>query len=158
MNPKTIMNPIFRIAALAAFALPLGAGLATAEDVDFEKDVLPVLETKCMNCHRAEYKIEKRGRLRKMKPKGDLRMDTPEHIVKAGESEKPGITPGKPDESEILARVLLEEDHDDFMPTKGDPMTKKEVELLKKWIEQGAKFGKWKGSEFTPEGEKVTKK
>ena len=161
MNPKTIMNPIIRVFAMISVALPMGPGIVSAEDadspaVDFEKDLLPVLEKKCMGCHRAKYKDPKRGRLKK--PKGDLRMDTPELIVKAGESEKPAITPGKPDESEALARVLLEEDHDDFMPPKGEPLTKEEVELLKKWIESGAKFGGWKGTEFTPEGEKVEKK
>lgn len=106
-----------------------------------------------MSCHRETYKDPERGRTRK--PKGDLRMDTPEEILKAGESEKVAVTPGKPDESEALARVLLPEDSDDFMPPKGDPLTKEEVELLRKWIGEGAKFGAWKGTKFTPEGEKV---
>lgn len=136
----------------------VGASLATvtplyAEDIDFEKQVLPVLEKKCMSCHREAYTDPAKGRLRK--PKGDLRMDMPEDIVKAGESEKPAIFAGEPDKSEALARVLLPEDSDDFMPSKGDPLTKDEIEALKSWIQQGAKFGKWKGSKFTPEGEKV---
>jgi hypothetical protein len=155
MNRKTVKNPIYRVFAAVSIALPMGAGLATAQDVDFEKNLLPVLEMKCMKCHRATYKDPKTGRTKK--PKGDLRLDTPKLMVKGGESEKPAITPGKPDKSEALARVTLEEDHDDFMPSKGDALTKKEVELLKKWIEGGAKVGKWKGTEFQPDGKKVEK-
>lgn len=147
MNRKSLLH----IVIMAAAAAPLSS--LSAEDLNFEKDVLPTLEKKCMSCHRETYTDPKRGR--KKKPKGDLRMDTPEHIVKAGESEKPAITAGKPDESEVLARVLLPEDSDEFMPPKGDPLTKEEVEILKKWIEEGAKFGEWKGTKFTPEGEKV---
>ncbi|MCB1096592.1 MAG: hypothetical protein KDN22_13530 [Verrucomicrobiae bacterium] len=147
MNRKSLVQLVVVASSLSTVA-PL-----SAEDVSFEKEVLPVLEKKCMECHREAYTDPKRGRLKK--PKGDLRMDGPEHIVKAGESEKPAITAGKPDESEALARVLLPEDSDDFMPPKGDALTKEEVELLKKWIEQGAKFGEWKGTKFSPEGEKV---
>ena len=146
-----IHSSIVRIAGIAAVAV--GCSQASADEIDFEKQVLPVLETKCMSCHREAYKDPKRGRLKK--PKGDYRMDGPEHIVKAGESEKVGVTAGDADKSEALARVLLDEDHDDFMPPKGDPLTKEEVALLKSWIEAGAKFGAWKGTKFTPEGEKV---
>ena len=41
------------------------------------------------------------------------------------------------------------------MPPKGDPLTKDEIEALKSWIQQGAKFGDWKGTKFTPAGEKL---
>ena len=147
MNRKSLVQ----VLAVAAAAAPFSR--VEAEDVNFEKELLPVLEKKCMGCHREAYKDPKRGRTKK--PKGDLRMDTPEHMVKAGESEKVALTAGEVDKSEIYARVTLSEDSDDFMPPKGDPLTKDEVALLKKWIEGGAKFGAWKGTKFTPEGDKV---
>ncbi|MGK0189337.1 MAG: putative membrane protein [Verrucomicrobiales bacterium] len=145
-------SPFFAAIA-AATVVPMSP--LSAENVNFENDILPVLEKKCMACHRETYTDPKRGR--KKKPKGDLRMDSPENMVKAGESEKPAITAKKPDDSEALARVLLPEDSDDFMPPKGDALTKEEVNLLKKWIEEGAEFGEWKGTKFTPEGEKIEK-
>ena len=101
---------------------------------DFRKDVLPILQESCINCHAAPYK--KGSRLRK--PKGDYRVDTRENILKAGESEEPGIVPGNSAKSEAYKRVILSEDHDDIMPAKGDPLTPAQQKILKDWIDAGA--------------------
>jgi hypothetical protein len=57
---------------------------------------------------------------------------------------KPVIVAGKPDESSFYKLVTLDPEDDDVMPSKGDPLTKAEQELLKNWILQGAKFGGFK--------------
>ena len=101
---------------------------------DFRKDVLPILQESCINCHAAPYK--KGSRLRK--PKGDYRVDTRENILKAGESEEPGIVPGNSAKSEVYKRVILPEDHDDIMPPKGDPLTPAQQKVIKDWIDAGA--------------------
>jgi hypothetical protein len=118
-----------------------------AEDVSFEKDILPVWKDRCMECHRAPYTDEKTGRIKK--PKGDYRMDTPELAVKGGESEKTAIVPGKSAESHMITSITLPADDDDIMPPKGDPLTPAQIEAFKKWIDAGANFGEWKGE---PEG------
>lgn len=130
------------------------AGVQAADEgkVNFEKDVYPFIKASCVECHRAPY--EKNGRIRK--PKSDLRFDAAFGIVKGGDL---GVivVPGKPEESPMLQRTLLDPDHDDFMPssTLYDPLTKEQQEILKKWIEQGADFGGWKGNEEgKPEGAK----
>lgn len=48
----------------------------------------------------------------------------------------------------MFERVTLPPDEDDFMPPKGkaDPLTPEEVDLLKRWIDEGADFGDWRGS------------
>ncbi len=124
MNKKAIVS-------ILAVGLS-GLGLNAAPD--FRKDVLPILQGQCIECHGEPYL--KRGRLRK--PKGDYRMDTREYAVKAGDSEVPGIVPGKPEESEAIKRVSLPEDHDDVMPPKGDPLTAGQIKVLKDWIKAGA--------------------
>jgi hypothetical protein len=99
--------------------------LARAEDkIDFAKSIQPILEKRCVECHSEK------------KTKGDLRLDTKAELAK---SEK-AIVAGKADESEIIKRISLPAGHDDIMPPKGDPLTKEQIELLKKWINEGASF------------------
>lgn len=118
------------------------AGLAAAKaEVDFEKQVLPLFEKACIECHKAPF--EEDGRLKK--PKAGLRLDAAWAIMAGGENGKV-VEPGKPEDSELHVRVTLPEDDDDFMPPKGDPWTKEEVELVGLWIKEGAKFGSWEGN------------
>ena len=99
--------------------------LARAEDkIDFAKSIQPILEKRCVECHSEK------------KTKGDLRLDSKAELAKA---EKVVIA-GKADESELIKRVSLPAGHDDIMPPKGDPLTKEEIELLKKWITEGANY------------------
>ena len=107
------------------------------EKVDFGKDIWPILESRCIQCHKAPYK-NKRGRTKK--PKAGLRLDSPEHIMK-GSKEGAVVVPGKPEESSLYTLVILPADDLDIMPQEGDPLTKEQTELIKNWIEQGAKFG-----------------
>lgn len=97
------------------------------ERVVFTDFVLPVLEAKCTECHN-ENKI-----------KGKLRMDTYEMLIAGADgSDFETLIPGNPDESEMLVRVTLEEDHDEFMPPKGDALTPEETAMLAWWVKTGA--------------------
>lgn len=128
------------------------AGLAISNaEVDFEKQILPLLDKACIECHKAPY--EEDGRLKK--PKAGLRFDAKWAIEMGGDNGSV-LEPGKPESSEMHVRVTLPEDDDDFMPPKGDPWTKEEVELVALWIKEGAKFGSWEGNlEGKPEEKKV---
>jgi hypothetical protein len=99
-----------------------GAVQANAAKIDFVKQIQPILKESCYECHGAKKK------------KGGLRVDTKEFAFE----EDYMIVPGKPDESELYARVVLPADHDDIMPPKGDPLPKKQQDLLKQWIMEGA--------------------
>lgn len=121
--------------------------------VNFAKDVYPFLENSCVSCHKAPY--IKEGRTRPTKPKAGLRFDAAFGYVLGGDSGAV-IVPGKPEESPILQRTLLDEDHDDFMPPKGDVLTEEQKKTLEAWIKEGADFGDWKGNEEgKPDGAKV---
>lgn len=117
-------------------------GLLRAE-VSFEKEILPVLEAKCMECHKAPY--EKDGKT--VKPKAGLRLDAA-WAIHAGSEDGAVVKAGAPSDSPMYVRTTLPVEDDDVMPPKGkaEPLTAAETELMKKWIEEGAKFGEWRGN------------
>jgi Protein of unknown function (DUF1549)/Protein of unknown function (DUF1553)/Planctomycete cytochrome C len=95
--------------------------------VSFEKDVLPLLQAKCFSCHD--------GR----KQKGDLRLDVRSRALVGGESKKPSIVAGKPEASELYARVITD-DEDLQMPPGGEKLPAAQAAKLKAWIAAGAKW------------------
>jgi hypothetical protein len=104
-------------------SLALSLLLARADDkVDFAKSIQPILESRCIECHSEK------------KTKGDLRLDSKAEALKAEKV----LVPGKADESHLIERVSLPAGHDDIMPPKGDPLTKEQIEVLKKWVNEGA--------------------
>ncbi|MFT5128138.1 MAG: hypothetical protein ACI8W8_001747 [Rhodothermales bacterium] len=131
---------------ISTIALALLTPLASFAEIDFAKQVWPIVQESCYNCHREAYKDPKTGRLKK--PKGGVRVDTAEWIMKGyenddGEWEKT-VHLGKPDESTFFTLTTLDEDDDDIMPAKGDPLTKEQQAIIRQWIQEGAKFGDWK--------------
>tara|TARA_Y100000589_G_scaffold169189_1_gene160877 strand:+ start:101 stop:1348 length:1248 start_codon:yes stop_codon:yes gene_type:complete len=106
-----------------ALIMTLGAlGLnGLRAEVDFAKSVQSVFEARCIDCHGSK------------KQKGDLRLDS----LKAAASV---IEPGKSGESELFKRIILPADHEDIMPPKGDPLSKEQIDGIKAWIDEGAKW------------------
>jgi uncharacterized membrane protein len=147
---KRSITPVF--AAIVTASL-IHTPAQAEEPVDFVTAILPVFEAKCMDCHRAPYENPRTGRI--TRPKGSLRMDTVEELMKGGD-EGMSIVKGKPDESLAVTRVMLPEHDDDHMPPEGnEPLTDEEKAALRLWIEQGADFGEWTESKFDPEGNKI---
>jgi len=102
---------------------------AAVAAVVFAKDVQPLLEKSCIECHGPK------------KAKGRLRLDTREAALAGGKSGKPSITPGKPEESELLRRVKLPRDDDEAMPAGDGPgLTPAEIAVVEKWIAAGANW------------------
>lgn len=99
-------------------------------DIDFYRDVYPVLKADCISCHN------------KTTTKGKLNMESPELIKKGGES-GPGLVAGKSAES-LIVQAAAHTDPDLAMPPKNNKagavdLTPAELDLLKAWIDQGAK-------------------
>ena len=92
----------------------------------FDKDILPIIQKRCTECHGKE------------KQKGKLRMDSFAELMKGADGE-PIFVAGKPVESEIHKRILLPDSDDDRMPPKGNRVSQPVTDLIKRWIEQGAK-------------------
>jgi hypothetical protein len=97
------------------------------EKVDFNRDILPILSTSCFQCHGPDQNARK----------ADLRLDDREISV----GKKRSIIPGKPGQSELIAR-LESDDADERMPPPkaGEKLSKQRIALLRSWIEQGAEY------------------
>ena len=116
---------------IASFALVLAASLQ-AEDATalFVRRVWPLFQEKCLACHgNDEQKI-----------KGGFDLRTLASTLKGGESEKPSIVPGKPEESPLyLASTRQHEDDWDPMPPKdADKLYTEQLNWIKDWIAGGA--------------------
>ncbi len=134
------------IAALAA----LGLTASVHAEINFESQILPILKSECIDCHRAPY--EENGQ--KKQPKGGLRLDG-RLAIEQGGSSGDVIVPGDPEGSLLYELIALPENHDDIMPPKGGPLTKNQILAIGMWIKEGANFGNWKGNE---EGVSLTKR
>jgi len=112
------------------FFLPLGIlpwmGSVVAGEIDFNRQIRPILSQNCFACHGLD------------EPKSDLRLDFAEFAYEGGKSGLPGIVPGKPEESEIIARITAH--GDDRMPAKGNALSAEQVSLLKQWIGEGGRY------------------
>jgi uncharacterized protein DUF1553/uncharacterized protein DUF1549/cytochrome c len=120
---------------LAPFALVLvwlpSTGEQSAEQVDFQRQIRPILSENCFTCHGPDDGSRK----------AKLRLDVREDALKGGVSGEPAIVPYKPYAS-VLLRRITSADANEVMPP---PKTKKklsaqQVELLRKWIETGADY------------------
>jgi len=102
--------------------LSLAPSTARGEDELFRKHVAPILATRCVGCHHAGD------------AKGDLDLTRQVGLIAGGES-GPAIVVGEPSESVLLDMVAGD---DPEMPKNGDPLTAKQVAVLRKWIQMGA--------------------
>ena len=104
-----------------------------SERIDFNNQIKSLLSNRCIACHGPDEENREAG----------LRLDTFDGATRdlGGYS---AIVPGDPGESEIMFRIILEEDDDELMPPKGkgDRLTQDEVALVTKWIKQGAEYDK----------------
>jgi hypothetical protein len=111
-----------------AAALPAFAQNTDAE-ILFVRRIAPLFYEKCLACHgKDEAKI-----------KGGLDMRTLASILKGGDSEKPGVVAGKPEESPMYLAVTRKHDDWEAMPPKeADKLFEKQVSWIKEWILGGA--------------------
>ncbi len=109
-----------------SFSSALAAGT-----IDFSRDIQPILSDKCYFCHGPDAKERK----------GDLRLDV-EKEAKAVKDGVAAILPGKSDKSSLIERILST-DPDEVMPTPKShrTLTEAQKQLLKQWIDEGAKWG-----------------
>jgi mono/diheme cytochrome c family protein len=106
---------------------------STKADVTYATDIQPIFEKSCYPCHGPKTP----------KPKGKLRVDTLEAVLKGGE-DGAAVVPKDIANSPLLANVAHLGDADDFMPPPKnrahlEPLTPEQVGLIRAWIEQGAK-------------------
>lgn len=110
--------------------LLVGASHA-APSADFQREIEPIVAEHCAQCHGVDEAERKSG----------LRLDVRESALKGGESGMPAVVPGKPEQSELVRRVASA-DPDEKMPPPdfNKPLSAKEIETLKQWVAEGAKY------------------
>lgn len=141
-TPRASAGVRLPVTAIALFAMFVSASVARAADpIDFERDVLPIFEARCFECHSAP-KRDDRGRMGR--PKGNLRLDGAGFIRQAMREMK-AIVPNQPDASLILEVVRLPGDDPDALPPKADRLTSSQIATIERWIREGATFGQWTG-------------
>jgi len=104
-----------------------------AQGIDFRKQIQPILSEHCSQCHGVDESTRE----------GGLRLDIRESAIAGGESTKGAIVPGKASESELVRRILAK-DADEVMPPPSlqKPLSPEQIELLQRWIDQGAEYDK----------------
>lgn len=124
-------SPQFWILGLVLFCLLLGTAhyihRHSDDELHFSRDVRPILNQNCMPCH---------GGVRQ---KNGVSFLFREEALGTGKSGKRTIVPGKPDQSELIARVTSS-DPEVRMPYHAAALPPQQIELLRRWIKQGAKW------------------
>jgi hypothetical protein len=133
MNQRRIVRLVLR-ACLTGLSLvgvhTVRAAELTPGRVEFNRDVRPILADKCFACHGPDASHRK----------ASLRLDT-EEGAKADLGGYRVVAPGKPEESELIARITSAEKAQRMPPAKsGKQLAKAEIELLRRWIAQGAAY------------------
>ena len=114
------MRPAPSAWILFAFFAPT---VAFGQTIEFDRDIRPILSDKCIYCHGPDEQHRE----------ADLRLDLQEDAFQV-------IEPGKPAESELVARIRSK--NDDVMPPVDShkELSSDEIKLLTDWIEQGAEW------------------
>lgn len=92
---------------------------------DYVSEILPIMKEHCWDCHSNETEV-----------KGNVALDPDVLADQIGAYNV--IRPGNPAESGFVERLKLDEIHNDFMPRKGKPLPKREIEKIEAWIQAGA--------------------
>lgn len=112
-----------RIISSVLVLAPCASTLADELPVDFEKQIAPIFATHCVRCHSPEQS------------KGDLSLATI-HDLKTGEY----ISAGDPENSALLELVTESDGDRPAMPKDSRPLSSNEVDLLRRWISEGANW------------------
>lgn len=112
------------IIIVPAFFLALPS-FTQADNVDFKRDIAPILEERCWYCHGEDEQ------------ESNLRLDFRPRMLRGGDSGLSAVVPGKPHKS-YLIEVINHVDKDMAMPPDEDKLPAKEIELLTRWIKEGA--------------------
>ncbi len=116
------------IAFVAGMLIGINGGLpatSSAQEIDFQKDIAPILEDRCWHCHGDDEQ------------EAGLRLDQRSGMLQGGDSGLAAVVPGNPQKS-YLIEAVRHLDPDVEMPPDDEPLSSEEITLLERWIEQGA--------------------
>ncbi len=115
---------------LLGFLIFWGAGNVSGQSsdpIDFGRQIQPILAKRCFACHGPD------------KAEGGLRLNQKESALSKQQSGRQAVVPQHAEQSELLRRVTSGDDGE-RMPPEGPPLTSAQIEMLRRWIEQGAEW------------------
>ena len=119
-------------AVVCVLALISAAPVQAAEQpVDYDRQVLPILSDNCYKCHGPDQNARK----------ADLRLDRRDGAFRVKDG-RTVIVPGKTGQSELVRRISSRDPQEMMPPPKSNrKLTPAQIDLLKAWVDQGAKWG-----------------
>ena len=122
-------STLWLVVALMTHALRAGVGFAG--EVEFNRDVRPILSNHCFKCHGPDSATREAG----------LRIDQRDAALQAAESGRRPIVPGDAAGSELIRRVVSDDVELRMPPLDGPQrLSPKQIDILRAWIEQGAEY------------------
>ncbi|MCA8998026.1 MAG: hypothetical protein KDA80_13600, partial [Planctomycetaceae bacterium] len=121
------MKHLPRLLALFIVVVPIDGLRAqdAKEPTNFARDIQPILSENCYFCHGPDENHRE----------ADLRLDQEKGALAA-------ITPGNSQESELVRRILSKDESDQMPPPDSNrALTNEQIELIQRWIDQGATWG-----------------
>lgn len=104
-----------------------------SKQLSYARDIRPILSANCFQCHGQDDKTRE----------ADLRLDDPGSAFSDDDGRSPAIMPGNPAESQLVKRIISDDEFTKMPPPESKKtLTKDEIETLKKWIQQGARYEK----------------
>ncbi|WP_373651706.1 DUF1553 domain-containing protein [Schlesneria sp. DSM 10557] len=126
MKHESALNQRHQIIAMLSLALLNGSFCTASDEINFNRDIRPILSDRCFACHGLD----------RLARKADLRLDQRDAAMAAG-----AIVPGEPDQSPLVERIFSHDDDTIMPPPKfNKPLTLDEKNLLRRWIEEGAVY------------------
>jgi len=120
---KQLILLIVTVLVVSTYAIVQNSstGAAADTDISYARDVRPILESRCGNCHIGEF------------TSADLHMDTYESLME-GSQNGPVIVAGEAKESLLIKKISTGE-----MPKRGPELTPQQIQMLTDWVNAGAK-------------------
>src|SRR5262249_37416732 len=135
----TMISRLYLVAAVAVViggdASMLSLGSTGQAPVEYDRDIRPIFAKHCYHCHATK------------KPRSGLRLDARASLLQGGASGEPAILPGKSAASHLI-KLVSGQVPDKVMPPRGQRLSPQEIQQLRTWIDQGAK---WSGAETATE-------
>ncbi|MDC0261855.1 PSD1 and planctomycete cytochrome C domain-containing protein [Planctomycetaceae bacterium] len=129
MSRFVAYSAVFSFLAFGSFS----ESPANAKEIDYNRDVRRILSDKCFTCHGPDGEQRQAG----------LRLDQQASAFAKLESGETAIIPGKPGDSELIKRILSEDEFTRMPPPESEKqLTAAEIAILKQWISEGGKYQK----------------
>jgi WD40 repeat protein len=132
-NPMKVLRPLLCTLVIVPLAFSLLRGDDTKKDdkepdkISYYKDIRPIFVLHCQGCHQPA------------KAEGGYVMTNHKSLLERTDSEEPGVVPGEPDKSVVLTMITPQGGKPPLMPRGKEPLSARDVKLIKRWIAEGAK-------------------